>query len=125
MTTAASSSVVPKLILRGSRLALSGALETYVETKMERLFRHEPRILRLRVDVELNRRGATRRFTAKGHIEIRGNDLKARVTTGDAYRSASLLADKLERMLRKRTTAMQSRRFEDDIRAHPGPSARP
>ena len=30
----------------------------------------------------------------------------------------SMLIDKLDRMLRKRTTAMLSRRVNDDIRAH-------
>lgn len=110
----------PKLIVRGIHLDLGESMSESAKTKVERLFRHEPRIIRLRIDVELDHRGGIRCFTAKGHVEIRGADLQACVTSEDAYRSINLLVDKLDRMLRRRTTAMRSRRFEDDIRAHPG-----
>ena len=50
--------------------------------------------------------------------EIAGPDLRAAVSTSDAYNAMSMLIDKLDRMLRKRTTAMLSRRVNDDIRAH-------
>ena len=78
----------------------------------------EPRILRLRIGVELENRGTARLFVAKGHIEIQGPDLQASVETEDAYKSVDLLIDKLDRMLRKRTTALHGARGEDDIRNH-------
>lgn len=107
-----------KLILRGIHLDLNDATKASIETKAERLFRHEPAILRLRIDVERAHGGGTWLFTAKGHIEIGGPDLQASVTTEDAHKSVNLLIDKLDRMIRRRTTAMTSRRHEDGIRTY-------
>lgn len=107
-----------KLILRGIHVSLTEAMKTALETKAARLFRHEPRVLRLRIDVERDLRGRNRVFTAKGRIEIAGPDMTAAVTTEDAYVAINLLIDKLDRMLRKRTTHRIRRRVADDIRAH-------
>ena len=110
-----------KLLLSGIHVDLNEATKESIESKAYRLFRHEPRILRIRIDVERTSGGGTWMFTAKGHIEISGPDLMASVTTEDAHKSVNLLIDKLDRMLRKRTTAMSSVRHDDDIRAHADP----
>lgn len=107
-----------KLILRGINLSLTDAMKAALETKAERLFRHEPRVLRLRIDVEHDLNGRNRVFTAKGRIEIAGPDMTASVTTSDAYAAINLLIDKLDRMLRKRNTDRLRRRAGDDIRTH-------
>jgi putative sigma-54 modulation protein len=107
-----------QLILRGIHLWLTDAMRAALAAKADRLFRHEPRILRLRIDVECDRRGSTRVFTARGRVELAGPDLTASVTTADAYLSINLLIDKLDRMLRKRMTHVLRRRLGDDIRAH-------
>lgn len=107
-----------KLILRGIHLWLTEPMKHAVEAKAARLFRHESHIVRLRVDVERDLRGRSRVFTAKGRIEIAGPDLSASVTTADAYTSINLLIDKLDRMLRKRTTGVLRRRTAGDIRSH-------
>lgn len=108
----------PKLILRGIHLSLTEAMKAALAKKAERLFRHEPRVLRLRIDVERDLSGRTRAFIAKGRIEIAGPDMTASVRMEDAYAAMNLLIDKLDRMLRKRNTNRVSRRAEDDIRAH-------
>lgn len=118
MKTGMNSDLRSKLILRGIHLWLTDAMKLATETKAERLFRHEPRIVRLRIDVERDLRGRTRVFTAKGRIEIAGPDLTAAVTTEDAYMSINLLIDKLDRLLRKRVTNTLRRRSTDDIREH-------
>jgi len=107
-----------RLLLRGIHLWLTEAMRIALESKADRLFRHEPRILRVRIDVERDLRGRTRVFTAKGKIEIAGPDLTAAVTTEDAYTSINLLIDKLDRMLRKRTTSTLRRRTGEDIRTY-------
>jgi putative sigma-54 modulation protein len=107
-----------KLLLRGIHVSLTDAMKAALAAKAERLFRHEPRILRLRIDVERDLRGAVRVFTAKGRIEIAGPDLTASVTTEDAYTSINLLIDKLDRLLRKRMTGVLRRRTAGDIRAY-------
>ncbi len=105
-----------KLILQGIHLDLTEAMKATLTRKAERIFRHRPDILRLRIEVDGH--GQPRVFTAKGHIEIAGPDLQASVTTPDAYTSINLLVDKLDRLLRKRSTAILSRRPADDIRAY-------
>ena len=118
MALNASSEHRTKLILRGIHIGLTAAMKAALQTKTDRLFRHEPNILRVRIDVERDLRGRTRVFRAKGRIEIAGPDLTATVTTEDAYTSTNLLIDKLDRMLRKRMTVVIRRRTTDDIRAH-------
>lgn len=107
-----------KLVLRGINMKLTAAMEATFTQKMDRLFRHEPRIVRIRVDVENETVGGLRRFVAKGHIEIAGPDLIASVPADDAYKAVDMLVDRLDRMLRKRMAAFTSRRHDDDIRAH-------
>src|SRR5690606_36681602 len=84
-----------KLILRGIHVWLTDAMKAALETKAERLFRHEPRILRLRIDVERDLRGRVPVFTAKARIDLPGPDVTASVTSEDAYTSINLLIDKL------------------------------
>lgn len=97
---------------------LKDADRVSVEKKAKRLFRHEPEILRLRIDVERDVRNHTRAFTAKGRIEIAGPDLMASVTTEKASAAISLLIDKLDRMLRKRRSSFLRNRTTADIRTH-------
>lgn len=104
-----------KLLLRGIHVTLTEAMRASIEEKAERLVRHEPRIVRVRIDVESDHRGGTSLIVAKGHIEIGGPDLLASVATEDAYKSIDLLIDKLDRMLRKRATARQARRHTGSL----------
>src|SRR5687767_9799647 len=90
-----------KLILRGIHLDLDDATKASIESKVERLFRHEPRILRLRIEVERAHGDGSWLFIAKGHVEISGPDLQVAVTTENADKSVNLLIDKLDRMIRR------------------------
>jgi len=107
-----------KLILRGIHLSLTEAMKAALETKARRLFRHEPRIVRLRVEVDRDYEGSVRRFVAKGRVEIAGPDLTAAVRHENAYTAINLLITKLDRLLRKRTSNLLRKRTADDIRAH-------
>ncbi|MBI5766523.1 MAG: ribosome-associated translation inhibitor RaiA [Verrucomicrobia bacterium] len=92
-----------KLLLRGIHLDLTQALRAAVFDKTARVLRHNAHIIRLRVDLELDRtRAIGRQFLAKGHIEIAGPDLIASVASDDAYKSLDLLVDKLDGLLRRR-----------------------
>lgn len=113
-----------QLLLRGIHLGLTTAMKHALATQAEKLFRHEPDILRVRIDVTSSLRGGVRDFTAKGRIEIAGPDLAATVTTTNAYVSINRLIAKLDRMLRKRATARVARRTGDDIRAYAGAALR-
>lgn len=113
------SDLTSKLVLRGIHVDLTAAMKASLTAKAERLFRHEPDILRLRIDVGVDHTLSRRRFVAKGYIDIAGPDLAASTYHDDAYAAMSLLIDKLDRMLRKRATAHRRTRHRDDIRIHP------
>src|SRR6188768_1328305 len=66
------------LIVSGIHLELTPSLKTFVREKADRLFRHEERIVRMRVELECDsKQEVDARFKAKGHIEIQGPDINA------------------------------------------------
>ncbi len=111
----------PELIVSGIHLPLTPSLKTFVREKSDRLFRHQERIIRLRVELECDSKQAvSNRFTAKGHIEIHGPDMNASVSSDECHKAISLLVDKLDRMLNKRAKSYKSRRHANEpIRVPP------
>ena len=100
-----------ELIVSGIHLELSPSLKTFVQEKTERLFRHQDRIVRIRVELECDpRQAVAQRFTAKGHIAIHGPDLNASVTTDECHKAVAMLIDKLDRMLERRAHMVKSKR---------------
>ena len=92
-----------ELIVSGIHLELTPSLKTYVREKAERLFRHEERIIRMRVELECDRNPAVGiQFKAKGHITIQGPDMNASVQADECHKAISMLVDKLDRMLQRR-----------------------
>jgi putative sigma-54 modulation protein len=92
-----------ELISSGIRLDLTPSLKNYVQEKVDRLFHHEERIVRIRLELECDaEQTPSQRFTAKGPLEINGPDFNASVTTDECHKAVSLLVDKLDRMLRRR-----------------------
>ena len=90
-------------IVSGSHFELTPSLKPYVSEKADRLFRHEERIVRMRVELECDPKEAVgTRFKAKGHIVIHGPELNAVVESDECHKAVSLLVDKLDRMLRRR-----------------------
>jgi len=92
-----------EVIVSGIHLELTPSLKTFVHEKAERLFRHEERIVRIRVELECDRAeqvGA--KFKAKGHVVIHGPDLNATVEADECHQAISMLVDKLDRMLQRR-----------------------
>ncbi|MEO6002068.1 MAG: ribosome-associated translation inhibitor RaiA [Opitutus sp.] len=106
LNSPAPSEPADKIIVRGIHLDITPALRAAALEKAARLFRHDARLVRARLDLEHNHSADNdARFIAKGHIEISGPDLIASVASGDAYKSLDLLIDKLDRMLRERSRA--------------------
>jgi putative sigma-54 modulation protein len=99
------------LIVSGIHLELTPSLKQFVHDKADRLFRHEERIIRLRVELECdNKQDVAHRFTAKGHIAIHGPDMNASVSADECHKAIALLVDKLDRMLTKRAQLFKARR---------------
>ena len=105
-----------KLILNGNHIELTDALKAFVAEKTDKLFRHEERIERIRVELDdEHTKNPTARFTARGIIEIEGPDLVAAESSADMYGSIDSMVMKLDRMLRNRA------RQEREKRNHPHP----
>jgi putative sigma-54 modulation protein len=100
-----------ELIVSGIHLELTPSLKTFVREKVERLFRHEERIVRIRVELECDpRQSVSNRFSAKGHISIHGPNLNASVSSDECHKAIALLVDKLDRMLHRRANLKKAKR---------------
>jgi len=100
-----------ELIVSGIHLELTPSLKTFVREKTERLFRHEERIVRVRVELECDPKEAvSTRFKAKGHIAIHGPDMNATVESDECHKAVALLVDKLDRMLARRHQLKRAKR---------------
>ncbi len=103
-----------EVILEGIHLDLTDNLKQVVNEKVERLFRHEERIVRIKVDLEHdNTQSHDQLFTAKGHIEIHGPNMNVAVQSHDCLKAVDEMIDKLDRMIRRRA------RLEKVKRNHP------
>ncbi|HWA88206.1 MAG TPA: ribosome-associated translation inhibitor RaiA [Opitutus sp.] len=104
-----------ELIVSGIHLELTPSLKTFVREKSERLFRHEERIVRIRVELECDRdEDVANRFKAKGHVAVHGPAMNAVVQSDECHKAVSLLIDKLDRMLAKRHHLHKVRRHQID-----------
>ncbi len=101
-----------ELIISGVHLDLTEALKEIVNEKIEKLFRHEDHIIRIRVELEFNSNVSKQNeYIAKGHIEIYGKPLVVKEASNDLYKSIDLLVDKLDRMLRRRSRLRKVKRM--------------
>jgi putative sigma-54 modulation protein len=99
------------LIVSGIHLDLTPSIKTFVQEKADRLFRHEERILRLRVELEYDpKEKFAARFKAKGHLKMNGPELNASVASDECHKAVSLLMDKLDRMLNRRAQLYKVKR---------------
>jgi len=110
------------IIITGLHLELTDAIKQMVHEKLDKLFRHDESILRIRVELEhLKNRSIEAAFVAKGHIEIQGPDLVVSVATDDLYRCVDELVEKLDRKLRRRHRMERVRRKDThEIKMHTG-----
>lgn len=100
-----------KLIISGIRLSLTDALKNLVRDKVGKLLRQDPRIVRVRMDLEHDQtKAADQEFVVKGRVEIGGPDLLAQAASADTYKSIDEVVSKLSRALRKRAADRKGKR---------------
>ncbi|MEM0966868.1 MAG: ribosome-associated translation inhibitor RaiA [Verrucomicrobiota bacterium] len=99
------------VIVTGRNLELTESMKEAVYRKAEKLFEHEERIIRLRVELEYNKNVTSQNEQiAKGHIEIEGNPLITTEQSDNMYNSIDRMVDKLDRMLRRRSRLRRVKR---------------
>ena len=64
------------LILSGLHLSLTGAHKEVVSTKMDKIFKHEEKIIRARIELERSSKSSSHEneFVAKGHLGTQRNN---------------------------------------------------
>ena len=92
-----------EVIVTGIHLDLTPSLKNYVQEKMERLFRHEAHIVRIRVELECDRKhDHAHKFVAKAQVEVRGPNINCTAESEEMHKSVDLLLDKVDHILHKR-----------------------
>ena len=100
-----------EVIVTGIHLELTPSLKAYVKEKMERLFRHETHIVRIRVELECDRQhDIDHKFVAKGHLELRGPNVNGSADSDEMHKSIDRLVDVLDQALRRRHGQQKDKR---------------
>lgn len=100
------------VIISGLNMDLTDSIKHMVQTKIEKLYEHEEKIVRARIELEFDphHKSHEKEYIAKGHLEIRGNDPICSAATDDLYKSIDLMVHKLDRMLRRRSRLNRTKR---------------
>ena len=102
------------IVVSGVHIELTEALKETVHAKVEKLMRHNPRIVRIHVELVFNHtRDHSREFVAQIRLELPGPDIVVREESEDLYKSIDIVVDKVDRQLRRR------HRLEKEKRNHP------
>lgn len=92
-----------EIIISGQNLELTDALKMNVVNKMNKLFTHDDRIIRLRIELAYKpNKHHSNEFSARGHVEIQGPDMIVSAESDDMYKSIDELLEKLVRKVRRR-----------------------
>jgi len=83
------------LTVTGHHVAVTAAIRTYVESKLERALRHCDRATTVSVILTVEK--LTQK--AEANVHVRGQDIFVEHVDGDLYAAIDALADKLDRKL--------------------------
>jgi len=88
------------LIISGKNFKLTPDVKQYTQTKMGRLKRYWSRIVRVRVELKLNKKGKNT-HEADVLVEVPGKDIRLEQPASSPRQAIDLLMPKLERLLNK------------------------
>lgn len=94
------------LTVSGHHVAVTPAMRSYVQAKIERVTRHFDHVIDVNVILSVQKL----RQKAEVTVHVRGKDIHAETDNEDLYAAIDLLADKIDR---------QILRYKDRVRAHP------
>lgn len=99
------------ILIRTEGVELTDKLHDAVTRKIGRVRQYAPRALRARVQLhKVCPNPSARQLRARVHYEIPGNDLFAEHSAHEPVAAIDLVAEKIERRLRRRKTARLARR---------------
>jgi len=111
------------LIISGLHLDLTDALKNIVSDKMDKIFKHEEKIIRARMELDQDSRSSSHKnqFTAKGHLELKGSTITISTSSDNLYKAIDDLIEKLDRGLRRKSRLKRVKRKQ--ISLHDLPNA--
>jgi len=109
------------LIISGLHLDLTVPLKKLVHDKMEKIFKHEEKIIRARIELDHDARSSSHQneFTAKGHLELKGATITISSSSENMYKSIDDLIEKLDRGLRRRARLRRVKRKQHSLQDLP------
>jgi len=109
------------LIISGLHLDLTDALKNIVSDKMEKIFKHEEKIIRARVELDQDSRSSSHKnqFTAKGHLELKGSTITISSSSDNLYKAIDDLIEKLDRGLRRKARLKRVKRKQVSLQDLP------
>ena len=109
------------LILSGLHLSLSDSHKDVVSSKMEKIFKHEEKIIRARIELERSAKSSSHEneFVAKGHLELKGTTITISAASDNIFKSIDELVEKLDRGLRRRSRLKRVKRKQSSLQELP------
>lgn len=99
------------IVIRTVGLELTKSLEAAIEEKIGRVEHYGPTIVRARVYVHKeSAHASSRQFSVRVLCEVRGADIAAEEVGPDPISALDIVAEKIERRLRKRKTDRLAKR---------------
>lgn len=106
-----------EVVIHSPGLTLGAGFKTAIDQKIGRIEQYEPRALRAHVHVrKASAHHGKEQYEVKVHCEVPGADISAEEHGPDALTAVDIVAEKIERRLRKRKTDRLARRARKNPR---------
>ena len=109
------------LILSGVHFDLKEGHKSLVSEKMEKIFKHEEKIIRTRIELEHDSKSSSHEneFIAKGHLELKGTTITISSASDNIFKAIDELVEKLDRGLRRRSRLRRVKRKQVSLQNLP------
>ena len=105
------------LILSGVHFELKEGHKNFVSEKMEKIFKHEEKIIRARIELEHDSKSSSheKEYVAKGHVELKGTTITISSASHTNNKAIDELVEKLDRGLRRRSRLRRVKRKQSSL----------
>lgn len=105
------------LILSGVHFELKEGHKNLVSEKMEKVFKHEEKIIRARIELVHGSKSSSHKneYMAKGHLELKGSTITISTESHTINKAIDDLVEKLDRGLRRRSRLRRVKRKQTSL----------
>lgn len=105
------------LILSGVHFELKEGHKNLVSEKMEKIFKHEEKIIRARIELVHGSKSSSHKneYMAKGHLELKGSTITISTESHTINKAIDDLVEKLDRGLRRRSRLRRVKRKQTSL----------